>query len=180
MHALGRRQLDGLRRRPADTLESVLSNLGVGLHISLGKKLVDNLGRLLNSLSKGLGDALETSMLNGLREYLSSSLGEKAMHALSRRLLNGLGRLQVSLRNRLVDNLRRPVNCLRKSLRSSLRRNLLNGLRNILVSYVFVGLLGLGNRVLNVISIVKQLDERSLRKLYLCRVGFLRGTANLL
>jgi hypothetical protein len=172
VHALGRRQLNGLRRRLADTLKSVLSNLGVGLHISLGKKLVDNLGRLLDSLSKGLGDALETSMLNGLREYLNSSLGEKAMHALSRRLLNGLGRLQVSLRNRLVDNLRRLVNCLRKSLRS--------GLTNILVSYLFVGLLGLGNRVLNVISIVKQLDESSLRKLYLCRVGLLRGTANLL
>lgn len=46
VHALGRRQLDALRWRLADTMEgSMLSNLGVGLHIGLGNKLVDNLGR---------------------------------------------------------------------------------------------------------------------------------------
>ena len=79
------------------------------------------------------------------------------MHALGRRLLDSLGGLQISLRNRLVDNLRRMLNCLRKILRSILRRSLLNGLRNSLVSYLLVGLLGLGSRVLKVVSIGKQL-----------------------
>lgn len=111
----------------------------------------------MNSLSNGLADALERSMLNGLRECQHSSLGEKVMHALGRRLLDSLGGLQVSLGNRLVGNLRRLLNCLRKILRSILRRNLLNGLRNSLVSYLLVGLLGLGSRVLKVVSIDKQL-----------------------